>query len=110
MILDDENYKTFLRIMTMIPARKALRSWFADEFWKTERPDINWDAFLNGFDYAQVQRLFFNVNWSEVNNTQEAALGPLWLGETTPDQLIPELAAQLQEIWTRGVEQVQAGA
>jgi multiple sugar transport system substrate-binding protein len=108
LVLDDENYKSFLRIMTMIPARKALRGWFADEFWKQEKPDINWDAFLNGFDYAQVQRMFFNVNWSEVNNTQDAALGPLWLGETTPDELIPELAAQLQEIWTRGVEQVKA--
>lgn len=108
MIVDDENYKEFLRIMTMIPARKSIRPWFVDEFWKGERPDINWDAFMDGFNYAQVQRLFFNVNWSEVNNTQEAALGPLWLGETTPDALIPGLAAEIQEIWTRGVEQVKA--
>lgn len=108
MIVDDDNYKDFLRIMTMIPARKSIRPWFVDEFWKGERPDINWDGFMGGFDYAQVQRLFFNVNWSEVNNTQDAALGPLWLGETTPAELIPGLAAELQEIWTRGVEQVKA--
>lgn len=110
MVLNDENYKSFLRIMTMIPARKSIRGWFADEFWKKERPEINWDGFLGGFDYSQIQRMFFNVNWSEVNNTQAAALDPLWLGETTPDQLIPELAVQLQEIWTRGVEQVKASA
>lgn len=108
MVLDDDNYKAFLRIMTMIPARKSIRSWFVDEFWKGERPDINWDAFMDGFNYAQVQGLFFNVNWSEVNNTQAAALDPLWLGETTPDELIPGLATELQEIWTRGVEQVKA--
>lgn len=108
MVLDDENYKTFLRIMTMIPARKALRGWFVDEFWKGERPDINWDAFMDGFNYAQVQRLFLNINWSEVNNTQAAALDPLWLGESTPEQVIPGLAEQLQEIWTRGIEQLPA--
>ena len=108
LVLNDDNYKAFLRIMTMIPARKALRSWFVDEFWKGERPDINWDAFMDGFNYAQVQRLFFNINWSEVNNTQAAALDPLWVGDSTPDQVIPELAAQLQEIWTRGVEQLPA--
>lgn len=108
LVLEDENYKAFLRIMTMIPARKALRSWFVDEFWKTERPDTNWDAFMDGFNYAQVQRLFLNINWSEVNNTQAAALNPLWLGESTPEEVVPELAAQIQEIWTRGVEQVSA--
>lgn len=108
MVLNDDNYKTFLRIMTMIPARKALRSWFVDEFWKGERPDINWDAFMDGFNYSQVQRLFLNINWSEVNNTQAAALDPLWLGESTPDQVIPDLAAKVQEIWTRGIEQLSA--
>ena len=107
MILDDDNYKTFLRIMTMIPARKALRSWFVDEFWKQEKPDINWDGYMDGFNYAQVQRLFFNINWSEVNNTQDAELGPLWLGETTVEELIPQLAKKLQEIWTRGIEQLK---
>lgn len=106
MIMDDDNYKAFLRIMTQIPARKALRDWFVDEFWKGEHPNINWDAFMDGFNYAQVQRLFLNINWSEVNNTQSAALTPLWLGQGTPDQVIPDLAAKLQEIWTRGVEQV----
>lgn len=54
-----------------------------------------------------MQRLFFNINWSEVNNTQDAELGPLWLGETTVEELIPQLAKKLQEIWTRGIEQLK---
>jgi len=86
---------------------KELRNWFVDEFWKQEKPDINWDGYMDGFNYAQVQRLFFNINWSEVNNTQDAELGPLWLGETTVEELIPQLAKKLQEIWTRGIEQLK---
>ena len=57
-----------------------------------------------------MQRLFFNINWSEVNNMQDAALGPVWLGEKTPEEVIPDMAKQMQEVWTRGVEQVRSGA
>lgn len=108
LILDDANYKEFLTIMNMVPARKEHRDWFVNEFWKKEQPEINWDAFLNGFNYAQVQRLFFNLNWSEINNTQQADLDPVWLGNTTPGDEIPQLDKKLQDIWTRGVEQVKA--
>jgi hypothetical protein len=48
--------------------RKAIRDWFVDEFWKKEKPNVAWDVFMAGFSYARVQRLFFNINWSEVNN------------------------------------------
>jgi multiple sugar transport system substrate-binding protein len=109
MLLNDDNYKEFCKIMSMIPARKGpFRDWFVNEFWKASKPDANFDAVMDGFSYAQVQRLFFNINWSEVNNTQSADLDPVWVGTATVDQVVPEMAKKLQEIWTRGNEQLKA--
>jgi multiple sugar transport system substrate-binding protein len=103
LLLDDTNYKEFLQIMSMVPARKRFRSWFYDEFWKGSAPDKNWSVIEDVWPYAQVQRLFLNINWSEANNTQAAELGAVWTNESTPDKVIPELAKKLDEIWQRGL-------
>lgn len=108
LVLDDGNYKEFMSLMAMLPARKPLRDWFVAEFWKKNKPEVNWSAFQDAFNYARVMRAFFNVNWSEIDNTQDAALSPLWLGDTTPDKVLPPLQQKLQEIWTRGVKDAQS--
>jgi len=108
LVLDDDNYKEFMSFMGMLPARKSLQDWFIAEFWQKNKPKVNWSAFQDAFAYAQVLRLFFNVNWSEINNTQEADLGTLWLGDNTPDKAVPALQQKLQEIWTRGIKDAQS--
>lgn len=108
LLYNDDNYKEFLKIMSMIPARKALRDWFVNDFWKTTNPKLNFDVVMDGFKYAQIQRLFFNINWSEANNTQEADLSALWEGTGTVDKVIADLAPKLQDIWTRGNNQMKA--
>lgn len=108
LLLDDNNYKEFMNFMGMLPARKPLRDWFVTEFWQKNKPEVSWSVFQDAFNYAQVTRLFFNVNWSEINNTQEADLSTMWLGDTTPGEAVPALQDKLQEIWTRGVEDAQS--
>lgn len=102
LLLNEDNYKEFLKIMSMVPARKATRDWFVNDFWKATDPTKNFAIVMDGFNYAQVQRLFFNLNWSEVNNTQQADLSPVWIGDARVADVVPPLAAKLQEIWTRG--------
>jgi hypothetical protein len=36
-------------------------------------------------------------------------LSPVRLGEKTPEEVIPDMARQMQEVRTRGVEQVSSG-
>lgn len=108
LVMNDEHYKEYLTIMSQVPARKPLRDWFQNEFWKKEKPNINWNGFLDGFNYAQVLTLFLNINWSELNNTQQSDLDTLWLDQTTPDKAVPALATKLQDIWQRGLTQLPA--
>ncbi len=108
LLLDtDDNYKEFMQIMSMVPARKRFRSWYYDEFWKGKGPKQNWSIVENVWPYAQVQRLFLNINWSEANNTQAADLGALWTNDSTPDKVLPALAQKMEEIWQRGVQQLK---
>ena len=107
LLLNDENYKAFLKIMSEVPARKSFRDWFVQDFWKATDPTKNFDVVMEGFGYAQVQKLFFNINWSEANTTEAAALSSVWTGTDTVAAVVPPLSKRLQEIWTLGNEQMK---
>ncbi len=108
MLLDsDDNYKEFMQLMSEVPARKSFRSWYYDQFWKGKAPNKNWSIVENCWGYAQIQRLFLSINWSELNNTQAADLGALWTNDSTPDKVIPALATKLEDIWQRGLAQLK---
>ncbi len=106
MLLDDDNYKEFMTLMSMIPARRKLQPWFYEGFWKAKAPNKAWSLIDNVWPYCQPQRLFHNLNWEEVNNTQAADLQALWTNESTPDKVIPALAKKLDAIWQRGIQQL----
>ena len=105
-VMEDEPYRAFCEMLPALPSRTSQRRSFFDAFFTEKNPNVNWEIFWNVFDYAQVCRLFLNINWTELNNMLSSEVAALWTNETTPEELIPSLHDKMADLWQRGVELV----
>ncbi len=106
LLLDDANYKEFTTFMSMIPARRSFRDAYY-QAWADKAPKVNWSIVKDMWRWTRIANDLLNANWLETYNVLAQGVQPIWTGEAKAKDVIPDVAARMDEVWQQGIQTVK---